>query len=229
MGQREERDPDLRRVLTLLQVAKDRNASYWEAWQRVRAEFGAENAPTLITAAALDVISRHPALYLDRTWFRLQRMWRGGFGKERVHDLYPQQELLNIRSPIFAVHDEFAAVAELAGNRVDRITRLFHPDMLPGPLTLALTIACAVSVIVSRRLHPALVPLGMGVGQLLVPVLLNADQARYYHSAEPFLLLTYAAGLWGIGLALRSGWERLRPRPPLEDSYASQSGEAAGR
>ena len=209
----DERDPDLREVLILLQVEKDRNASYWEAWLQVRAEFGAETAPTLITAAALDVISRHPALYLDRTWFRLRRMWSGGFGKERVHDLYPQQELLNIRSPIFGVRDGFAAIAELAGNRADRITRLFHPDMLPAALTLALTVACAVSAIVSRRLRPALVPLGMGVGLLLVPVLLNADQARYHHSAEPFLLLTYAAGLWGIALALRSGWQRLRPPP----------------
>ena len=79
--------------------------------------------------------------------------------------------------------------------------------------TLALTVACAVSVIVSRRLRPALVPLGLGVILLLVSVLLNADRARYYHSAEPFLLLTYAAGLWGIALALRSGWQRLRPSP----------------
>ena len=216
----DERDPDLREVLMLLQVEKDRNASYWEAWLQVRAEFGAETAPTLITAAALNVISRHPALYLDRTWFRLRRMWRGGFAKERVHDLYDQQELLHIRSPIFSVHDEFAAIAELAGNRVDRITRLFHPDMLPVLLTLALTVACAVSVVVSRRLRPALVPLGMGVGLLLVPVLLNADQARYHHSAAPFLLLTYAAGLWGIALALRSGWQRLRPLPASPPTFA---------
>ena len=209
----EERNPDLRQVLTLLQTAKDRNISHWEAWQRVGAEFGAETAPTLITAAALDVIARHPAQYLDRTWFRLRRMWHGGFAKERVHDLYPQQELLNIRSPIFGVHDEFAAIAELAGNRTDRITRLFNPDMLPAALTLALTVACAVSAIVIRRLRPALVPLGMGVGLLLVSVLVNADRARFHHPAEPFLLLTYAAGLWGIALALRSGWQRLRPLP----------------
>lgn len=207
----DERDPDLRQVLALLQDAKDQNISYWEAWQRVGAEFGAEAAPTLITAAALDVIARHPAGYLDRTWFRLQRMWRGGFAKERVHDLYDQQELLNIRSPIFSVHDEFAAIAELAGNRTDRITRLFRPDMLPAFLTLALTLACAISALVTQRLRPALVPLGMGLGLLLVAVLLNADRARYYHAAEPFLLLTYAAGLWGIALALRSGWQRLRP------------------
>ena len=185
----EERDPDLRQVLTLLQSAKDRNISHWEAWQRVGAEFSTETAPTLITAAALDVIARHPAQYLDRTWFRLRRMWRGGFAKERVHDLYPQQELLNIRSPIFGIHDEFAAIAELAGNRSDWITRLFNPDMLPAALTLALTVACAVSAIVSRRLRPALVPLGMGVGLLLVPVLVNADRARFHHPAEPFLLL----------------------------------------
>ena len=224
----EERNPELRRVLTLLQAAKDRNISHWEAWQRVNAEFGTRATPSLITAAALDMIARHPTGYLDRTWFRLRRMWRGGFAKERVHDLYDQQELLNIRSPIFGIRDEFAAIAELAGNRVDRITRLFRPDMLPALLTLALTVACAVSAIVSRRLRPALVPLGMGMGLLLVPVLVNADRARFHHPAEPFLLLTYAAGLWGIALALRSGWERLRPRPPLEDSYASQSGEAAG-
>ena len=212
----DERDPDLREVLMLLQAEKDRNASYWEAWLQVRAEFGAEIAPTLVTAAALDVISRHPTLYLDRTWFRLRRMWHGGFGKKRVHDLYPQQELLNIHSPIFAVHDEFAAIAELAGNRVDRITRLFRPDLLPPPLTLLLTVVCAVSAIVGRRLRPALVPLGMGMGLLLLPVLLNADQARYYYSAEPFLLLTYTAGLWGVTLALRSGRQRLRPSPASE-------------
>ena len=212
---RDERDPDLREVLMLLQAEKDRNASYWEAWLQVRAEFGAEIAPTLITAAALDVIARHPAGYLEKTWFRLRRMWHGGFGKKRVHDLYRQQELLNIRSPIFAVHDEFAAIAELAGNRVDRITRLFHPDRLPALFTLALTVTCAVSAIVGRRLRPALVPLGMGIGLLLLPVLLNADQARYYHSAEPFLLLTYAAGLWAIALVLRSVWQRWHERPPL--------------
>ena len=207
----DERNPDLRQVLTLLQDAKDQNISYWEAWQRVGAEFGAEAAPTLITAAALDVIARHPAVYLDRTWFRLRRMWRGGFAKERVHDLYDQQELLNIRSPIFGVRDEFAAIAELAGNRTDRITRLFRPDMLPALLTLVLTVACAVSSIVNRRLRPALVPLGIGLGLLLTSVLLNADRARYYHSAEPFLLLTYAGGLWAIALVLRSGWRHLCP------------------
>ena len=207
----EERDPDLRRVLTLLQAAKDRNISHWEAWQRVGAEFGTGTAPTLITAATLDVISRYPAGYLDRTWFRLRRMWRGGFAKERVHDLYDQQELLNIRSPIFGVRDEFAAIAELAGNRTDRITRLFRPDMLPALLTLVLTVACAVSSIVNRRLRPALVPLGIGLGLLLTSVLLNADRARYYHSAEPFLLLAYAGGLWAIALVLRSGWRHLCP------------------
>ncbi len=211
---RAESDPDLRRVLTLLQDEKDQNNSVWEAWARVEAELGAGHTPALITAAALDVIARHPAGYLDRTWFRLRRMWRGGFAKERVHDLYDQQELLNIRSPIFAVHDEFAAVAELAGNRVDRITRLFRPDMLPALLTLALTVACAVSAFVNRRLRPALVPLGMGVGLLLVSVLVNSDRARIHHPAEPFLLLTYTAGLWGVTLALRSVWQRLRPRRP---------------
>ena len=226
----DERNPDLRQVLTLLQDAKDQNISYWEAWQQVGAEFGTEAAPTLITAAALDVIARHPALYLDRTWFRLRRMWRGGFAKERVHDLYPQQELLNIRSPIFSVHGEFAAVAELAGNRVDRITRLFHPDMLPTALTLALTVACAVSAIAIRPLRPALVLLGMGVGLLLVPVLLNADEARYHHAAEPFLLLTYAAGLWGIALALHSAWQRLRPLPTSPTTFApSRRHRARGR
>ena len=205
-------DPDLRRVLTLLQESKDRHLSHWEAWQQVGTEFGTDRTPALITAATLDVISRNPTGYLEKTWFRLRRMWRGGFAKERVHDLYPQQELLNIRSPIFTVHDEFAAIAELAGNRVDRITRLFRPDLLPAALTLALTVACAVSAIVSRRLRPALVPLGMAIGLLLVPVLVNADRARFHHPAEPFLLLTYTAGLWGIALALRSAWQRLRPR-----------------
>ena len=209
-----EHNPDVQRMLLLLQAEKDRNASYWEAWLQVRAEFGTETASALLMAATLDVVARHPTGYLDRTWFRLQRMWRGGFAKERVHDLYDQQELLNIHSPIFAVHDEFPDIAELAGNRVDRITRIFRPDMLPAFLTLALTVACAVSAIVYRRLRPALVPLGMGLGLLLVVVLLNADRARYYHSAEPFLLLTYAAGLWGIALALHSGWQRLRPRRP---------------
>ncbi len=229
----EDRAPDLRRVLTLLQAAKDRNISHWEAWQRVGAEFGAETAPTLITAAALDVISRNPAGYLEKTWFRLRRMWRGGFGKERVHDLYRQQELINIRSPIFAVHDGFAAVAELAGNRVDWITRLFRPDMLPPGLTLALTVVCAASAVVSRRLRPALAPLGVGVGLLLVPVLVNADRARFHHAAEPFLLLTYAAGLWGIALALRSGWQYLRHSrasgnplpPPPSPSPSDREGE----
>ena len=201
-----EHNPDVQRMLLLLQAEKDRNASYWEAWLQVRAEFGTETASALLMAATLDVVARHPTGYLDRTWFRLQRMWRGGFAKERVHDLYDQQELLNIHSPIFAVHDEFPDIAELAGNRVDRITRIFRPDMLPAFLTLALTVACAVSAIVYRRLRPALVPLGMGLGLLLVVVLLNADRARYYHSAEPILLLTYAAGLWGIALALHSGW-----------------------
>ena len=208
----DERNPDLRQVLTLLQDAKDQNISYWDAWQRVGTEFGAEAAPTLITAAALDVIARHPSGYLEKTWFRLRRMWRGGFAKERVHDLYDQQELLNIRSPIFTVHDGFAAIAELAGNRVDWITRIFRPDMLPAALTLTLTVACAVSAIASRRLRPSLVPLGMGLGLLLVPVLVNADRARYHHPAEPLLLLTYAAGLWGIALVLRSVWRRLRSR-----------------
>ncbi len=210
-----ERNPDVQRVLLLLQAEKDRNASYWEAWQRVESEFGTVPASALLTAATLDVVARHPTHYLDRTWFRLQRMWRGGFAKERVHDLYDQQELLNIRSPIFGVRDEFAAIAELAGNRVDRITRLFRPDMLPALLTLALTLACAVSSLVVQRLRPALVPLGLSVILLLVSVLLNADRARYYHAAEPFLLLTYAAGLWGIVLALRSGWQRLCPRQHL--------------
>ena len=210
----EERDPNLRRVLTQLQAAKDQNISHWEAWRRVGAEFGTDRTPALITAATLDVISRNPAGYLEKTWFRLQRMWRGGFAKERVHDLYDQQELLNIRSPIFGVHDEASAIAELAGNRVDWITRLFRPDLLPPSLTLLLTVVCAVSAIVSRRLRPALVPLGMGVGLLLVPVLINADRARFHHPAEPFLLLTYAAGLWAIALGLRSVWQRLRPRRP---------------
>ena len=220
----DERNPDLRQVLTLLQDAKDQNISYSAAWLRVEAEFGDEATPTLITAAALDVIARHPALYLDRTWFRLRRMWHGGFGKERAHDLYRQQEVLNIRSPIFAVHDGFAAIAELAGNRVDRITRVFRPDMLPVALTLTLTVACAVSAIVSRRLRPALVPLGMGLGLLLVAVLANADRARYYHAAEPFLLLTYAAGLWGIAMALRSGWQLLPPLIGLASNTTRKTG-----
>lgn len=220
----DERNPDLRQVLTLLQDAKDQNISYSAAWLRVEAEFGDEATPALITAAALDVIARHPALYLDRTWSRLQRMWRGGFGKERARDLYRQQEVLNIRSPIFAVHDGFAAIAELAGNRVDRITRVFRPDMLPVALTLTLTVACAVSAIVSRRLRPALVPLGMGLGLLLVAVLANADRARYYHAAEPFLLLTYAAGLWGIAMALRSGWQLLPPLIGLASNTTRKTG-----
>ncbi|MAG37330.1 MAG: hypothetical protein CL878_13935 [Dehalococcoidia bacterium] len=206
----DEQDPEMRRVLALLQAELDRDSSHWEAWQRVEAEFGAGTTPALMTAAALNVISRHPARYLDRSWFRLQRMWRGGFAQERVHDLYAQQGVLNVRSPIFSVGDGFASVAELAGNRTDWITRLFRPNMLPAFLTLALTVACAVSVIVSERLRPALVPLGMGMGLLVIPVLLNADRARFHHSAEPFLLLTYAAGLWGIVLAIRSGWRRVR-------------------
>ena len=209
-----EQNPDVRRVLSILQDERGRNASHWEAWLRIETELGASRTPALITAATRDVIARHPSQYLDatwsRTWFRLRRMWRGGFAKERVHDLYDQQELLNIRSPIFAVHDEFADIAELAGNRVDWITRLFRPDMLPGQLTLVLTVACTVSAIMIRKLRPALVPLGLGVGLLLVPVLLNDALARYHHPAEPFLLLTYAAGLWGVVLALHGGWQRLR-------------------
>lgn len=208
-----ETDPVLRHTLQALQEEKDRGVSYWQAWLRIEREFPDRNTSALLTAASFHVIRRQPGLYLDRTWFRLRRMWQGGFGKERVHDLYGQQERLGIRSPIFKVRDEFAAVAEQEGNKVDTLTRLFRPDALPPWLTLALTVAGAVGVVVSRRLRPALVPLGLGVGLLVITVMLNSDRARMHHPAEPFLLLTYAAGLWAIVRGLARAGARLTEGP----------------
>lgn len=208
----DEHDPDLRRVLSLLDAEKARDSSHSEAWQRVVTEMGLGPTPALITAASLNVISRHPSQYLERTWFRTKRMLRGGFGRERVHDLYAQQELLGIRSPIFGVRAEFASIAEKEGNRTDWITRAFRPDTLPLLPKLALTISCAVSVIFIRPVRPAFVPLAMALGLLLVPVLVDADRARFRHPAEPFLLLTYAGGIWAIWLAIHAIWNRLRPR-----------------
>ena len=204
-----ETDPVLRRALAALQHDKDRGVSWWEAWLRIERDFPERDTSALVTAAVLDVIGRQPDVYLSRTWFRLNRMWRGGFTKERVHDLYGQQDRLGIHSPIFKVRAEaeFSALAEREGNKADAITRVFRPDVLPAWLTLALTALAAAGALVSRRLRPALVPLGLGLGLLVLPVVLNADRARYLHPAEPFLLLTYAAGSWALirGLA----WARV--------------------
>lgn len=205
------RDPTLRRALEALQQEKDRGRSWWDAWVRMESEFPERDTSALVTAATLDVIRRQPATYLDRTWFRLNRMWRGGFTKERIHDLYGQQEALGIRSPIFEVRDEreFEALTEREGNHADSITLIFRPDRIPARVTLGLTIAAAAGGAFLTRLRPLLLPLGLGLGLMLFPVVINADRARYLHPAEPFLLTMYATGGWTIALALAATWKRV--------------------
>ena len=198
-------DPDVRAVLRGMQEQRDRGASYWQAWMRARRDFPDRNTSTLVAAAATDVIWRHAGLFTERTWFRMQRMWRGGFGAEQVNDLFGEQVKLGIRSPIFLVRDDgdSAEAIEQAGAEASGLSRIFRPDDVPPGLTLVLTVVATVASLAVRRLRPALVPIGLGLGLLFLAVLLNSDRARYRHPAEPFLVVTYTVGAYALWQAAR--------------------------
>ena len=122
-------NPDVRAVLRGMQEQRDRGASYWQAWMRARRDFPDRNTSTLVAAAATDVMWRHAGLFTERTWFRMQRMWRGGFGAEQVNDLFGEQGKLGIRSPVFMVRDDgdSAEAIEQAGAEASGLSRNLPP------------------------------------------------------------------------------------------------------
>jgi hypothetical protein len=138
--------------------------------------------------------------------FRWRRLWAGGFGAEQVNDLFGEQVKLGIRSPIFLVRDDgdSAEAIEQAGAEASGLSRIFRPDDVPPGLTLVLTVVATVASLAVRRLRPALVPIGLGLGLLFLAVLLNSDRARYRHPAEPFLMVTYTVGAYAFWQAVRS-------------------------
>ena len=91
-----------------------------------------------------------------------------------------------------------------AGAEASGLSRIFRPDDVPPALTLALTVVATVASLAVRRLRPALVPIGLGLGLLFLAVLLNSDRARYRHPAEPFLMVTYTVGAYAFWHAARS-------------------------
>ena len=206
-------DPIVRSVTIALQDERDHGSSYWQAYLRVQRDFPGLNASNLVAAAGIDVIVRHPALFVDRTWFRWRRLWAGGFARETVNDLYGEQEKLRINSPIFMIRPDGPPESELAGNQAHVLTRLVRPDDVPPGLTLVLTVVATVASLAVRRLRPALVPIGLGLGLLFLAVLLNSDRARYRHPAEPFLVVTYTVGAYALWQATR--WMRERVRGTL--------------
>ena len=209
-------DPIVRAVTIALQDERDRGSSYWQAYLRVQRDFPGMNASNLVAAAGIDVIVRHPTLFVDRTWFRWRRLWAGGFARETVNDLYGEQEKLRINSPIFMIRPDGPLEAELAGSQAHALTRILRPDDLPAGLTLVLTVVATIASLAMRRLRPALVPIGLGLGLLFLAVLLNSDRARYRHPAEPFLVVTCTIGAYALWQAIWWMWNRVRAtRVPL--------------
>jgi hypothetical protein len=105
--------------------------------------------------------------------------------------------------------------SEVAGNQAHALTRLVRPDDLPPGLTLVLTVVATVASLAVRRLRPALVPIGLGLGLLFLAVLLNSDRARYRHPAEPFLVVTYTVGAYSLWQGARWMRDRVRATLPL--------------
>ena len=209
-------DPEVRRVTVALQEERDRGASYWQAYLRIQRDFPGRNASDLVAAGASDVIWRHPALFIDRTWFRLRRLRAGGFARETVNDLYGEQANLGIRSPVFAVTPDGGAVVERAGNQAHALTRLVRPDDVPPGVALVLVALAGAGAMASRRPLAALVPVGLGTGLIFLAVLLNSDRARYRHPAEPFLVVAYAMGAHAAWRGTRWAWHHRRGRRPVD-------------
>jgi len=199
---------DVRDLLEALQQERDRGSSYWQAWMRARREFPGMNASNLVAAAGFDVIMRHPGLFADRTWFRLRRLWSGGFARETVNDLYGEQDKLRIISPIFIVRPNGPAESERAGNQAHALTMLVRPDVVPPGVALVLMAFATVRAATSRRWLASLVPIGLAAGLLFLAVLLNSDRARYRHPAEPFLVIAYAMGVHATWRAALWAWRR---------------------
>ena len=201
-------DPLIRGVTLALQSERDRGASYWQAYLRVRRDFPGMDASSLVAAACIDVITRHPALFIDRTWFRLKRLWAGGFARETVNDLYGEQAKLGIVSPVFVVRADGPSASERAGNQAHALTRWVRPDDLSPLVALVLVGIATVRAVAAPRPLAALVPIGLGIGLVFLAVLLNSDRARYRHPAEPFLVIAYAMGVHATWRAIRWVWRR---------------------
>jgi hypothetical protein len=200
----------VRAVTLALQDERNRGASYWQAFLRVQRDFPGMNASNLVAAAGFDVIMRHPGLFADRTWFRLRRLWSGGFARETVNDLYGEQDKLRIISPIFIVRPNGPAESERAGNQAHALTMLVRPDVVPPGVALVLMAFATVRAATSRRWLASLVPIGLAAGLLFLAVLLNSDRARYRHPAEPFLVIAYAMGVHATWRAALWVWRRWR-------------------
>jgi hypothetical protein len=203
-------DADVRDLLEALQQERDRGASYWQAWMRARREFPSWNTSALVATAGMDVIARQAGTFLERTWFRLQRLWAGGFARETVNDLYGEQAKLGIVSPVFVVRADGPAEAERAGNQAHALTTLVRLDDVSPRVALVLMVLAAAGVVTSRRRLASLVPIGLAAGLLFLAVLLNSDRARYRHPAEPFLVTAYVMGLHGAWNGGQWVWRRLR-------------------
>ena len=201
-------DLDVRDLLEALQQERDRGASYWQAWMRARREFPDRNTSALVATAGMDVIARQSGTFTERTWFRLQRLWAGGFARETVNDLYGEQAKLGIVSPVFVVRADGPPLAERAGNQAHALTRWVRPDDLSPVVALVLVGIATVRAVAAPRPLAALVPVGLGTGLVFLAVLLNSDRARYRHPAEPFLVIAYAMGVHAVWSAALWVWRR---------------------
>lgn len=208
-------DADVRDLLEALQQERDRGASYWQAWMRARREFPDRDTSALVAAAGMDVIARHWGTFAERTWFRFQRLWAGGFARETVNDLYGEQGKLGIVSPVFAVRPDGGSPVEVAGNQAHALTKVVRPDDVPPGVALVLVAVATVAAVTSRRPLASLVPVGLALGLLFLAVLLNSDRARYRHPAEPFLVIAYAMGAHAVWRAALWVWRRWRRPVPV--------------
>lgn len=187
--------PDLRvrKTLQIFQENKDQNKSIGTLWRAVESEFNPPEAADLMFQASIDVLLRNRNLFVDRTWFRLKRIWRGGFAQETVNELYGEQTRLGFESPIFKIQDNGNKEIEPAGNLANRLTSIARIENIPNYFSIPLYFCNILVIFVSlSEMWLALPAIFSSV--LLLASVMNADRARYRHPADPFLLLSFVIG-----------------------------------
>jgi len=203
------RDAEIRRVLTIFQEQKNTNASIGQLWRRVEEEYPVAKSSELMLSASIDVLYRNRELFIDRTWFRMKRIWHGGFAQETVHELYGSQTILGMESTIFEIQNNNNFDIEKNGNIANNITNIIRIERLPDWLTITLTILGVLPHLSHRAQLWRALPAILAV-TLLFAAVMNADRARYRHPAEPFLVIAYAMGAYTTWRAAMWLWRRWR-------------------
>ncbi|MDP8923013.1 MAG: glycosyltransferase family 39 protein [Chloroflexota bacterium] len=218
-------DPVRGRALEIIQRGAKRSESDGTIATRLREELDLDpiEVNALMRDAALDVIARQPAYFVQGTLRFGLHIFNGEEISLRDHEAERKDVVWNERTRDLLV----ATRSDDDARAASQLLRWYQPAEY-APLPLVLFALGLVSAAARPAWRPALLPALAVVALILASAALNGPQERYRYPADPALTVIALGGIAGLVGLVRSlaslvsgGWATGRPKAGAPGSPAA--------